>query len=389
MSVSNVLHRTLFFRYQQGRSSRLPPRGFGLAVLLASLVCLCAPAGAFADQAFEQGNYLGVATDGYTGSKVVDVHEGTRGDLYYHVGAPYYPDSGSSEDIAWCNGYYGTWYDSGYYPSVGVGEYVQPSNDPSGFSSIGDQVVTTYQTSPQNGPLRYRLGTLSGCTVNWTAGGVYDNFGARPAVAIGTGSASTNTVVEVHQGADGVGPLWYRVGVALGSGVQWGDSHPYDAGTKPSVAIDGNTVVEVHQEGSAVGPLDYRIGFVSASTKTITWQSPHRFGTGLYPSVSDRGGYVRVAYQEAGGFGAMDFALGKVTLYYCGPNCSSTRVVAWSGVYHDANGVRPSIAGYFDPTLTSSSIANWRGFVEVHEGGESIATWDWEHADLPQQPIPR
>ena len=191
--------------------------------------------------------------------------------------------------------------------------------------------------------------------------------------------------LEVHEGAHGVGPLWYRVGVATDSGVQWGDSHQYDTGIKPAVAIDGTTVVETHQEGRGVGPIDYKIGFVDAATKTIAWKDDHRFATGMAPTVSDRGGYVRVAYQESEGVGPMDFAVGKITLFLCWPHCGSYWGVEWSGVYHDANGISPSLAGYSEPT--SSSIPNWRGFIEVHQGSELSDTWDWEHADLPLSPL--
>src|SRR4051812_5098938 len=69
----------------------------------------------------------------------------------------------------------------------------------------------------------------------------YDN-GVSPAVA-----CDGVSVVEVHQGTNGVGPLWYRVGQINGSKIQWGNSAKYDdAGLKPAVAINNGRVLEVH-----------------------------------------------------------------------------------------------------------------------------------------------
>jgi hypothetical protein len=65
-----------------------------------------------------------------------------------------------------------------------------------------------------------------------------------------------------------VGPLWYRVGRLSGSTIQWGDSAQYDnAGLKPAVAINGTNIVEVHNGGrggpTRAGPLWYRVGGTS------------------------------------------------------------------------------------------------------------------------------
>jgi hypothetical protein len=76
----------------------------------------------------------------------------------------------------------------------------------------------------------------------------YDQ-GLNPSVAVSGG-----TVVEVHNGTGGVGPLWYRVGKVNPSTVTWNDSHQYDNGFNPSVAVNGATVVEVHNGGAGAGP---------------------------------------------------------------------------------------------------------------------------------------
>ena len=87
----------------------------------------------------------------------------------------------------------------------------------------------------------------------------YDR-GNNPSVAVNSG-----TVVEVHNGTGGAGPLWYRVGQVNGSTVAWNDSHQYDNGYNPSVAmnssaVNNTAVVEVHNATGGAGPLWYRVG---------------------------------------------------------------------------------------------------------------------------------
>src|SRR5262245_22536457 len=56
--------------------------------------------------------------------------------------------------------------------------------------------------------------------VLWGDSAKYDDGGLNPTVAIN----NVGTVVEVHNGGSGVGPLWYRVGQRGGSTIQWGNS---------------------------------------------------------------------------------------------------------------------------------------------------------------------
>jgi hypothetical protein len=79
-------------------------------------------------------------------------------------------------------------------------------------------------------------------------------MGYQPSVAV-----SGPTIVEVHQGGTGVGPLYYHTGGLQSDGtVQFApDSFTYDTGILPRVAVSGGTILEVHQIGTGVGPLYY------------------------------------------------------------------------------------------------------------------------------------
>jgi hypothetical protein len=141
----------------------------------------------------------------------------------------------------------------------------------------GATVVEVHNGTGGAGPLWYRVGTVNGSTVAWNDSHQYDN-GFNPSVA-----ASGMTVVEVHNGGAGAGPLWYRVGQVNGSTINWNDSHQYDNGNNPSVALDGGTVIEVHNGGAGAGPIWYRMGKLNGTT--ITWTDSHQYDNGYNPSV--------------------------------------------------------------------------------------------------------
>ena len=141
------------------------------------------------------------------------------------------------------------------------------------------------------GPLWYLWGTLSGVDgtqVTWEVAQQYDN-GLHPAVATLLGN-----IVEVHQGQNGVGQLWYRTAVkpaatgAPGQDFRWYGSHPYDTGVNPSVAMttsdSGDVIVEVHQGQDGVGPLWYRTGRIQGVG--IIWNASFQYDNGAAPSVA-------------------------------------------------------------------------------------------------------
>ena len=109
-------------------------------------------------------------------------------------------------------------------------------------------------------------GKVNGSTITWNDSHQYDN-GFNPSVAL-----AGNIVVEVHNGTFGVGPLWYRMGKLNGGTITWSDSHKFDSySTNPSVsaavtyttndnAIAVLDVVEVHNSNAYAGPLWFRDG---------------------------------------------------------------------------------------------------------------------------------
>jgi hypothetical protein len=143
------------------------------------------------------------------------------------------------------------WGDSAKYDNGGLNPTVVINNT--------GTIVEVHNGGAGVGPLWYRVGQLSGSTIQWGDSAKYDNGGLKPAVAI-----NDTNVVEVHNGGAGVGPLWYRVGQLSGLTIQWGDSAKYDnGGLNPGVGMNDNgTIIEVHNGGAGVGPLWYRVGRV-------------------------------------------------------------------------------------------------------------------------------
>lgn len=143
-------------------------------------------------------------------------------------------------------------------------------------------------------------------------------------------------VVEVHESKDG-GNLWYHVGVAdpLARTVDWGESHKYDKGHLPMVAVDGLNVVEVHQslekkdvlasmtagEDVAEAPrLFYHVGTVNIGTKSISWGESHKYDSGRWPSVALQGQLVTEVHQARGG---------EFLWYHVGILDPATKTIEW------------------------------------------------------------
>jgi hypothetical protein len=212
----------------------------------------------------------------------------------------------------------------------------------------GSTVVEVHNGGNGIVPLWYRVGQLGDPTIQWGNSLEYDAHGNNPSVAL-----SGSTVVEVHNGADGAGPLWYRVGLANPSSktIQWGNRFEYEAsGFNPSVALSGSTVIEVHNAGAEVGPLWYRIGLVNLSSKTIQWGNNFEYDAngGFNPSVAVSGSTVVEVHNGGNG--------GIVPLWYrLGQLNGST--IQWSGSFQYDNGFNPTV-GYDGHRL-----------VEVHNGG--------------------
>jgi hypothetical protein len=127
--------------------------------------------------------------------------------------------------------------------------------------------------------LWYRVGQVSGSTIEWSASHQYDT-GFNPSVAL-----SGSTVVEVHNAAAAASALWSRVGQVSGSTIAWSASYQYDTGFNPSVALSGSAVVEVHNAAAAASALWDRVGQVSGGG--IAWDDRHQhYDQGFSPSVA-------------------------------------------------------------------------------------------------------
>jgi hypothetical protein len=264
-----------------------------------------------------------------SGTTVVEVHNGGigAGPLWYRVGQV----STSSKTIQWGNGFE---YDSaGMNPSVAISD---------------STAVEVHNGTGGVGSLWYRVGHINilNKTIRWGSSFEYDTHGMNPSLAI-----SGATVVEVHTGGNGAGPLWYRVGQVntANNTIQWGNSSEYDSyGMNPSVAMLGATVVEVQNGGNGAGPLWYRVGQVNTSNKTIQWGNSSKYDEGLNPAVGlDIDGLVEV---HNGGYGAGP-------LWYHSGHFSGTDTINWGQSYeYDSAGMNPSVS-------LTGTIA-----VEVHDG---------------------
>jgi hypothetical protein len=143
-----------------------------------------------------------------------------------------------------------------------------------------DVVAEVHQDTGGVGPLSYRAGPLVVFPVE--APRVYESSGFEPKLASDNG-----IVVEVHSALSGaVGPLWYRVGHWSGFVLTWDNSYKFeDTGCAPSVGIGSSRVIEVHVGADGLGPLWWRTGTIGASGP-ITFGSSNEFMPGSSPAVA-------------------------------------------------------------------------------------------------------
>ncbi|MEQ9233660.1 glycosyl hydrolase family 18 protein [Coleofasciculus sp. E2-BRE-01] len=149
--------------------------------------------------------------------------------------------------------------------------------------------------------LWYRVGSRipfavpSQFAIEWSAEShQYDNGGA-PSIAIN----DNKVVVEVHRSErlDDLS-LWYHIGKVNGNRIEWGQSKQYaKEGIAPSVAINNNgLVIVVHHDLS--GTLYYRIGRVQETKGEIEWteDSSTRLFDGKDASVACNNKYALISY---------------------------------------------------------------------------------------------
>jgi hypothetical protein len=240
----------------------------------------------------------------------------------------------------------------GFGPSFQYDQGLNPS-----VAVDGATVVEVHNGTEGVGPLWYRVGKVNASTVAWNDSHPYDN-GFNPSVAL-----NGTTVVEVHNGGAGAGPLWYRVGQVSGSTIQWNYSHQYDNGNNPSVALAGDTVVEVHNAGAGAGPMWYRMGKLNGTT--ITWSNSHPAGNGYNPSVGAQlcylscGVNVFEVHNAGGAAGPMWYRFG---------NSSNGSTISWQNSVNYDSGWNPKI-----------SFSGGNYLLEVHNGQEGVGPM-WYHS---------
>jgi hypothetical protein len=160
----------------------------------------------------------------------------------------------ATNTIKWGNNNTAIQYDYGMNPSVAI---------------YGSNVVEVHNGWNGVGPLWMRIGQVDTATDTIKQWGnnntaVQYDYGLNPTVAF-TLSSGVEALVEVHNGGNGVAPLWSHIGYFTGpSTIKWVDGDPYDKGMNPCVAasVGYGPVVEVHNGVDGLGQLWYRLAYL-------------------------------------------------------------------------------------------------------------------------------
>ena len=213
---------------------------------------------------------------------VVEVHEsdGLSSKLWYHVGIV----DPTSKTVAWSGS---MTYDSGATPCVAINN--------------NGVVVEVHQSDGPSTNLWYHVGAVnpSTKTVNWGPSNQYDS-GFGPSVTI----ADNGQVVEMH--SDSGAALYYRVGQVSGSSINWStNSIPWTSGGNPSVALRNGWAMEVHQNS------DNLMYSASQEINRSTWMKDNlpvlgnkTLGQLSLPGSHDAGMYMTQNCSSFLGFGA-------------------------------------------------------------------------------------
>lgn len=231
-------------------------------------------------------------------------------------------------------------YDTGAWPSIAI--------NATGIAVEVHQ-SQTFET------LYYHVGTTEGGV--WNSGGSseYDS-GVTPSVAMN----DSGTVVEVHQSNGLSSKMWYHVGSvnAGATAVDWGDSHDYDSGDTPKVAINnGNVAVEVHQSDGPSTALWYHVGIVNPGNKTIDWGGSHEYDSGVVPAIGLNNNGVVVEVHQTNG---VDFSL----WYHVGIVNSGNKTIDWGDSHQYDSGIAPAVI------VTDDNF-----IVEVHQSQGFNTLW--------------
>jgi hypothetical protein len=324
---------------------------------------------------YDTGWNPSVAMSTTTGSTVVEVHNGQDGfgSMWYHVGQmngySVQGFGGPSSGINWgpANSY-----DVGYNPSVAVAApcVVLPSSQCGATT-----VVEVHNGQDGFGEMWYHVGTVSGSQITWSPAYSYD-VGYNPSVALTSCATTSNPdcliAVEVHNGQEGFGQMWYHVGTVNGSQVDWSPAYSYDVGFNPSVAIqacaafgaidctgNGMMLVEVHNGQAEAGPMWYHVG-TWTSGSTITWGPYTNYDWGWNPKVA--------LYNDGCQNGSMSVDLDLITEVH---NGNDTLGDMWfnGGFFEPAGGTSIEFThAEYDRGWNPSVAGAGEYAVEVHNG---------------------
>src|SRR5712692_3665558 len=195
--------------------------------------------------------------------------------------------------------------------------------------------------------------------VQWARDPYPYDYGVAPAIAM-----YGSTIVEVHQGQEGFGPLWYHTGWVQPDGtVRWArDPYPYDYGVKPAIVMYDTDIVEVHQGQEGIGPLWYHTGQMRPFGNVWWDLDAYPYDYGVNPSLSRQGTYLVEVHQAAEGVGPLWYHRGQFGqgIVYWDPNA-----------FPYDNGTNPAVAG------TAEVSVNYV-VIEVHQGQVGFGAL-WHH----------
>jgi hypothetical protein len=221
--------------------------------------------------------------------------------------------------------------------------------------------------------------------VSWGPSQAYD-VGYNPSVA----SSGTGYMVEVHNGQNGAGRMWYHVGQATWNwpssspSVAWGPYQEYDWGYDPSVAgcVQSNMVVEVHNGQGSPGPMWYHVGSIQGDapgSAFIYWGPAQEYDKGWNPKVALLCYYGQYTVIEVhnGLFGPGRNNSPMTMYYHVGVINPDLQSITWGPAYAYDIGWDPSVAAY------GSTV------VEVHNNAGATPGSMWYHVGLltPNQTI--
>lgn len=215
----------------------------------------------------------------------------------------------------------------------------------------GNVVVEVHQSEWQS-TLWYHVGRLNGNTIQWGSSRKYDD-GITPTVALN----DQGVVVELHKTQNPLSSaLWYHVGTVNPSdlSIQWSDSHKFDDGNNPSVALNnGGVVVEVHETSNAVNhKMWYHVGRIDGNT--IKWGPSRDYDTGKSPSVAINNNGLVVEVHKSQAYDKLWYHVGRV----------SGDKVEWGPSHEYQDGVQPTVA------LTDDGFV-----IEVHKSQAAGTLW--------------